>query len=198
MQNENQVARSAPSFRSAKNREEEPTAVPRLFRSTDALGATFWQQKVVKTAPRKNTRTAGSGIRRRFFGNILSCTFGLIPKFTIVLVFSPRQRLQAASAKMFAGAAMCGSARGGNSTGAATAIAAPVLWHGDACGRSGVFKRRFVRYGQLLTALGTTGGQHLATVSRGHSQAETVLVDSLPARRLERSFHCHSSILFVL
>ena len=55
-----------------------------------------------------------------------------------------------------------------------------------------------VRYGQLLTALGTTGGQHLATVSRGHSQAETVLVDSLPARRLERSFHCHSSILFVL
>ena len=149
-------------------------------------------------APRKNTRTAGSGIRRRFFGNILSCTFGLIPKFTIVFVFSPRQRLQAASAKMFAGAAMCGSARGGNSTGAATAIAAPVIWHRDACGRSGVFKRRFVRYGQLLTALGTTGGQHLATVSRGHSQAETVLVDSLPARRLERSFHCHSSILFVL
>ena len=153
---------------------------------------------MVKTAPRKNTRTAGSGIRRRFFGNILSCTFGLIPKFTIVLVFSPRQRLQAASAKMFAGAAMCGSARGGNSTGAATAIAAPVLWHRDACGRSGVFKRRFVRYGQLLTTLRTARSQNLASVGRSHSLTESVLVDSLLARRLECSFHCHRSIVFLL
>ena len=74
MQNENQVARSAPSFRSAKNREEEPTAVPRLFRSTDALGATFWQQKVVKTALLARTREPPV----REFADVSSETFFLV------------------------------------------------------------------------------------------------------------------------
>lgn len=61
-----------------------------------------------------------------------------------------------------------------------------------------VLERRLIRYGQLLAALCTTGSQHLATVGGSHSLTETVLVDSLPARRLERSFHCHSCIVFIV
>ena len=52
--------------------------------------------------------------------------------------------------------------------------------------RLSVFERGLVRYGQLLAALRTTGGQHLATVSRSHTSAETVLVDTLAMRRLVR------------
>lgn len=61
-----------------------------------------------------------------------------------------------------------------------------------------VLEGSLVRYGQLLTTFRTAGGQYLATVCRRHSLTESVFVDSLPARRLERSFHCHSCISFLL
>jgi len=57
-----------------------------------------------------------------------------------------------------------------------------------------VLESSLVRNGQLLAALCTTCCQYLTTVSGCHSLTETVLVDSLPARRLECSFHRHNSI----
>lgn len=60
-----------------------------------------------------------------------------------------------------------------------------------------VLERRFVRYGQFLATLGTTCGQHLTTVGSRHTLAEPVFVDSLPARRLECPFHCHSCIVLL-
>ncbi len=65
-------------------------------------------------------------------------------------------------------------------------------------GKLSVLERRFVRYGQLLATLGTTCCQHLATVRRSHTSAETVLVDSLPARGLVSSLHCHSYLIFIV
>ncbi len=87
---------------------------------------------------------------------------------------------------------------GGKQQGRRTQCTAPLLWHSVPLRTLGVFERRFVRYGQLLAAFGTACGQHLPTVGGSHSLTETVLVDSLPARGLECSFHCHSSILFIL
>ena len=87
---------------------------------------------------------------------------------------------------------------GGEQQGRRTQCTAPLLWHSVPLRTLGVFERRFVRYGQLLAAFGTACGQHLPTVGGSHSLTETVLVDSLPARGLECSFHCHSSILFIL
>ena len=60
--------------------------------------------------------------------------------------------------------------------------------------RLSVLESSLVRNGQLLAALCTTCCQYLTTVSGCHSLTETVLVDSLPARRLECSFHRHNSI----
>ena len=87
---------------------------------------------------------------------------------------------------------------GGEQQGRRTQCTAPLLLHSVPLRTLGVFERRFVRYGQLLAAFGTACGQHLPTVGGSHSLTETVLVDSLPARGLECSFHCHSSILFIL
>ena len=86
----------------------------------------------------------------------------------------------------------------GKQQGRRTQCTAPLLWHSVPLRTLGIFERRFVRYGQLLAAFGTACGQHLPTVGGSHSLTETVLVDSLPARGLECSFHCHSSILFIL
>mgnify|MGYP006954207709 FL=1 len=61
-----------------------------------------------------------------------------------------------------------------------------------------VLERRLVRYGQLLATLGATRCQYLAAVGGSHSLTESVLVDSLTARRLISSFHCHSCIVFLL
>ena len=61
-----------------------------------------------------------------------------------------------------------------------------------------VLERRLVRNGELLTSLGTTGRQHLASVGRSHTLTETMLIDSLPARGLVCSLHCHSCIVFIV
>ncbi len=61
-----------------------------------------------------------------------------------------------------------------------------------------VLERRLVRNGQLLATLGATRCQYLAAVGGSHSLTESVLVDSLTARRLISSFHCHSCIVFLL
>ena len=42
---------------------------------------------------------------------------------------------------------------------------------------------------QLVTTFGTTASQHLAAVLAAHARTETVLVGTLAAGRLERSFH---------
>lgn len=47
----------------------------------------------------------------------------------------------------------------------------------------------FVRYGELLAALGATRSQYAATIGGGHTLAETMLVVSLAIVGLERSFH---------
>lgn len=61
-----------------------------------------------------------------------------------------------------------------------------------------VLERRLVRNGELLTSLGTTGRQNLASVGRSHTLTETMLIDSLPARGLVCSLHCHSCIVFIV
>ena len=61
-----------------------------------------------------------------------------------------------------------------------------------------VLERRLVRYRQLLATLCATRSQHLAAVSRSHTSAETVLVNSLATRGLISSLHCHSCIVFVV
>lgn len=61
-----------------------------------------------------------------------------------------------------------------------------------------VLERRLVRNGELLTSLGTTGRQYLASVGRSHTLTETMLIDSLPARGLVCSLHCHSCIVFIV
>ena len=61
-----------------------------------------------------------------------------------------------------------------------------------------VLERRLVRNGQLLATLGATRCQYLAAVGGSHSLTESVLVDSLTARRLISSFHCFSSLLYGL
>ena len=43
--------------------------------------------------------------------------------------------------------------------------------------------------GQASAALGTTAGEHLAAILRGHSLAEAVLLGALTLLRLERSLH---------
>ena len=63
---------------------------------------------------------------------------------------------------------------------------------------SGVLEGRLVRDGQLFAAFRTARSQHFASVGGSHSLTESVLVDSLPARRLESSFHCHSYLVFVV
>ena len=55
-----------------------------------------------------------------------------------------------------------------------------------------------IRYSQLLATLCATRCQHLAAIGGSHSLTETVLVDSLAARRLISSFHCHSRIVFIV
>jgi hypothetical protein len=56
-----------------------------------------------------------------------------------------------------------------------------------------------VRHGiadrELMTALGATAGENIATIFGGHAGAEPVLVDSFPIAGLERSFHDGKSIL---
>lgn len=63
--------------------------------------------------------------------------------------------------------------------------------------RLGVLESRLVRDGQLFATLCTTRSQHLTAVGSSHSLTETVLVDSLPARRLVSSFHCHSYLVLL-
>ena len=53
----------------------------------------------------------------------------------------------------------------------------------------------FGRNGQLLAAMTAAGSQHATTVGGSHTLAETVLVDTLAAGRLECSFHCMSFLL---
>jgi hypothetical protein len=48
-----------------------------------------------------------------------------------------------------------------------------------------------IRYGQLLTAFGTTGSQHAATILGSHSLTESVLVHSPAVVGLECSFHLY-------
>ena len=47
----------------------------------------------------------------------------------------------------------------------------------------------FIRYGELLTAFGTTRSQNATAVCSGHTLTETMLVVSLAIVGLERSFH---------
>lgn len=47
----------------------------------------------------------------------------------------------------------------------------------------------FVRNGELLAALGTTGSEYATTICSGHTLTETMLVVSLAIVGLERSFH---------
>ena len=61
-----------------------------------------------------------------------------------------------------------------------------------------VLERRLVRYGEFLATLCAARSQHLATISRSHTSAETVLVDTLATRRLVCSLHCHSYIVFIV
>ena len=61
-----------------------------------------------------------------------------------------------------------------------------------------VLESRLIRYGEFLATLCPACSQHLATVGRRHSLTETVFVDSLPARRLVGSFHCHSYLVFIV
>ncbi len=64
--------------------------------------------------------------------------------------------------------------------------------------RLSVLESRFVRNGQLLTTLCASCSQNLAAVSCRHSRTETVLVDSLAARWLVSSLHCHNRIVFIV
>ena len=52
----------------------------------------------------------------------------------------------------------------------------------------------FVRHGELLATLCTTGSQYAATISRLHALTETMLVVSLSVVRLECSFHCSYAV----
>ena len=52
--------------------------------------------------------------------------------------------------------------------------------------------------GQLLATLSATCSQYLTAIGSSHSLTETVLVNSLTARRLVSSFHCHSCICFIV
>lgn len=61
-----------------------------------------------------------------------------------------------------------------------------------------VLERSLVRYGQLLATLCATCSQHLAAIGGSHSCAESVLVDSLTARWLECSLHCHNYLVFIV
>lgn len=61
-----------------------------------------------------------------------------------------------------------------------------------------VLERSLVRYGQLLATLCATCSQHLAAIGSSHSCAESVLVDSLTARWLECSLHCHNYLVFIV
>jgi len=47
-----------------------------------------------------------------------------------------------------------------------------------------------VRYGQSLSAFGTTGSQHATTVGGSHSGTEAVFVFLLSVGGLKCSFHC--------
>ena len=54
----------------------------------------------------------------------------------------------------------------------------------------------FVGHGEFLAGVATAGAKYAAAVGRGHSCAEAVLVDTLAAGRLERSFHDISFLYF--
>lgn len=77
-----------------------------------------------------------------------------------------------------------------------TGLAGPISLHEARFGL--VLERRLVRYRQLLATLCATRSQYLAAISRSHTSAETVLVNTLATRGLISSLHCHSCIVFVV
>ena len=54
-----------------------------------------------------------------------------------------------------------------------------------------------VRYGQSLSAFGTTGSQYATTVGGSHSGTEAVFVFLLSVRGLKCSFHCRYILCYL-
>lgn len=68
----------------------------------------------------------------------------------------------------------------------------------NAADRLSVLESSLVRYGQFFATFCATCCQNLAAVGGSHSCAESVLVDSLAARWLECSLHCHNYLVFIV
>lgn len=68
----------------------------------------------------------------------------------------------------------------------------------NATDRLSVLESSLVRYGQFFATFCATCCQNLAAVGGSHSCAESVLVDSLAARWLECSLHCHNYLVFIV
>ena len=61
-----------------------------------------------------------------------------------------------------------------------------------------VLESCLVRNSQLLATLCAASSQHLAAIRSSHTSAETVLVNTLAARWLVSSLHCHNCIVFIV